>query len=50
MAEIGKIKDFFKWYLAFDPKDMWNWILLVIAILLLWWGIKTMLVAVTIKP
>ena len=26
-----------------DPKDVWNWVLGIVAIALLWWGISTII-------
>lgn len=31
-----------------DPNDKWNWILGVLAIFLLWWGIKTIIQSLSI--
>jgi hypothetical protein len=47
---LGKISEFFKWYLQIDWKDITNYIALIIAILLLWWGIKTIIASFTYKP
>jgi len=38
------VKDF----LYVDPNDKWNWILGVVAIFLLWWGIKNIIKALTL--
>ncbi len=40
---MPKLQDFFKWYFHIDLKDMGNYIALVLAGLLLWWGIKTII-------
>jgi len=43
MTERSKMQEFARWYFSFDPKDVWNWILLALAIILFWWGIETIL-------
>ena len=50
MRQIGdrKLGDFLKWFFAFDAKDIWNWILLALAIYLLWWGISNIIAG--LKP
>jgi len=47
---VGKVKDFLKWYLDFDIKDWTNYIALIIAILLLWWGLKSIIASFSMKP
>jgi hypothetical protein len=37
------LKDFLRWYFRVDLKDTSNYIALLIAAVLLWWGLKTML-------
>lgn len=37
------LKEFLHWYFSFDVKDVWNWILLVVAALILWWAIRLIL-------
>lgn len=44
---MSKWKDFFRWYFHIDFKDITNYIALVLAILLLWWGIKTIIAVIT---
>lgn len=38
---------FLKWFFTVDLKDWSNYIALLAAIFLFWWGIKTILIAVT---
>ncbi|MBW2997446.1 hypothetical protein KY349_03865 [Candidatus Woesearchaeota archaeon] len=45
-----KVKEFLKWYLHVDWKDITNYIALIIAALLLWWGIKTMIASFSLAP
>lgn len=45
-----KVKEFLNWYLHVDWKDMTNYIALVIAALLLWWGIKTIIASFSATP
>jgi hypothetical protein len=40
---LVSVKEFLKWYLHIDWKDITNYIALIIAILLLWWGIKSII-------
>ncbi|MBU2561596.1 MAG: hypothetical protein KKD17_04815 [Nanoarchaeota archaeon] len=42
-----KAGDFFKWYLHIDWKDITNYIALIFAILLFWWGIKTIIASLS---
>lgn len=45
-----KLGDFLKWYFRIDFKDITNYIALVMAILLLWWGIKNIMSAMSLTP
>lgn len=47
---MGKIRDFLVWYLHIDFKDITNYIALVMAILLFWWGIKTIILSMSFGP
>ncbi|MFH1133874.1 MAG: hypothetical protein V1735_05250 [Nanoarchaeota archaeon] len=39
-----------KEFLSVDFHDIWNWILGIIAIGLLWWGISTIVKVMSVKP
>ncbi|MBW2967840.1 hypothetical protein KY362_05120 [Candidatus Woesearchaeota archaeon] len=47
---MGKVQDFLKWYFHIDLKDWTNYIAIVLAALLLWWGIKSMIASFTMGP
>ncbi|NQU79812.1 hypothetical protein HQ545_08655 [Candidatus Woesearchaeota archaeon] len=47
---MSKISEFLKWYIQIDFKDVTNYIAIIMAILLLWWGIKSMITAFSIIP
>jgi hypothetical protein len=47
-AKKPKLQDFFKWYLHIDFKDLTNYIAFVMAVFLLWWGIKTIMHSLSI--
>jgi len=47
---MGKVKEFLKWYLGVDLRDWTNYIALIIAILLLWWGIKSIMASFSVAP
>lgn len=39
-----------KEFLAIDWRDVWNWVFLIIAIFLLWWGVGTIIKVMMVKP
>gem|GEM_PF-6758864 len=45
-----KLQDFLKWYFNIDLKDITNYIALILAILLFWWGIKTIIASMSPLP
>jgi hypothetical protein len=47
---LVKIGEFLKWYLNIDWKDITNYIALTVAVLLLWWGLKTIIASMSFKP
>jgi hypothetical protein len=47
---MGKVRDFLKWYLNVDLRDWTNYIALTVAILLLWWGIKSIIASFSMTP
>ncbi len=42
-AALGEDSPKWKSFFRVDFKDKWNWLLGILAIILLWWGIKTIL-------
>lgn len=47
-AKMSELNEFLKWYFRVDLKDASNYIALLIAAVLLWWGLKTMLATVSV--
>ena len=47
---MGSWKEFFKWYLRFDMKDITNYIAIAVACYLFYWGIKTIIASASFKP
>jgi hypothetical protein len=45
-----KVGEFLKWYFNVDLRDWTNYIALIIAILLLWWGIKSIIASFSVAP
>ena len=43
------LKEFLKWYVHIDLKDVTNYIALALAIFLLWWGLKNIMKALSLK-
>jgi len=44
---MGKAGDFFKWYLHIDWKDITNWVAIILAVLLFWYGISNIISALS---
>jgi hypothetical protein len=44
------LSEFVRWFFHIDFSDWTNYIALLIAIFLLWWGIKTIVMTLTLAP